>query len=292
MLLAIGVTLAKWAEFDVSPLGPSALIRHGQWWRLITDVLPHGNLRRVFGGSDILHLGFNIYWLWVFGAVIEEAFGHLKTAGLLVLFAVGSSALEFGVLDGGIGLSGVGYGFFGLLWMLSKYDRRFQDAIDAHTIQVFVFWFFLCIVTTALHVMSVANLAHAGGLILGVLVGSAIARPQQRKLNASATAVAFALMVWGATSGRPLVNLSGNGGFEEAHLGVQALNGNRNREAVRWLQDATRYRPKMVQFWELLSVAEERAGNHAAALAAFEKAQQLRPAPAASSSEKSDDDSK
>ena len=274
MLLAIGVTLAKWAEFDVSPLGPSALIRHGQWWRLITDVLPHGNLRRVFG------------------AVIEEAFGHLKTAGLLVLFAVGSSALEFGVLDGGIGLSGVGYGFFGLLWMLSKYDRRFQDALDAHTIQVFVFWFFLCIVTTALHVMSVANLAHAGGLILGVLVGSAIARPQQRKLNASATAVAFALMVWGATSGRPLVNLSGNGGFEEAHLGVQALNGNRNQEAVRWLQDATRYRPKMVQFWELLSVAEERAGNHAAALAAFEKAQQLRPAPAASSSEKSDDDSK
>ena len=277
MLLAVGVTIAKWAEFDVSPLGPSPLIRHGEWWRLITDVLPHGDLRRGFGDSDLLHLGFNIYWLWVFGAVIEEAFGHLKTAGLLVLFAVGSSALEFGLLDGGIGLSGVGYGFFGLLWMLSKYDRRFPDAIDARTVQVFVFWFFLCIVTTALHVMSVANLAHAGGLILGVLVGSAIGRPEQRPLYTGAAALAFGLMLWMATAGRPRVNVSGHGGKAETYWGFQALSQNHNEEAVHWFEDAVRYQPNAPANWFGLAVAEERMGNHKAAESAYLRAHQLEP---------------
>jgi GlpG protein len=274
LLLAAGVTIAKWSDLDVTPLVASVAIRHGQPWRLITDILPHG---------DVLHLLFNLYWMWVFGAVIEEAFGHVKTAALLLLFAVGSSALEFGFLDGGIGLSGVGYGFFGLLWMLSKYDRRFQDAIDPRTVQLFLFWFVFCIITTVTNILPVANLAHGGGLILGVLVGSAIGQPDRRMLYASATALAFGLMVWAATAGRPLVNLSASGGFDEARLGVQALNQGRNQEAVRWFEDATRYRPKKAVFWRYLSIAQEQAGNHQAALDAFAKAQQLEPLPAASS---------
>jgi membrane associated rhomboid family serine protease len=272
LLLATGVTIAKWSGFDVTPLIATAALRHGQPWRLITDILPHG---------DVLHLAFNLYWMWVFGAVIEEAFGHLKTAALLLLFAVGASALQYGFLSSGIGLSGVGYGFFGLLWMLSKYDREFQDAIDPRTVQLFLFWFVFCIITTVTNILPVANLAHAGGLILGVLVGIAIGRPEQRALYSALTALAFGLMVWTATSGRPLVNLSGNGGFQEAYYGAKALGENRNQEAVRWFEDAVRYRPRNASFWRYLAVAQERAGNHHAALDAFSKAQQLEPTPAA-----------
>jgi len=268
LMLATGVTIAKWAGFDVTPLLASATLRHGQWWRLVTDILPHG---------DVLHLVFNLYWMWVFGAVIEESFGHLKTAGLLLLFAIGASALEYGFLNGGIGLSGVGYGFFGLLWMLSKYDPEFADAIDPRTVQIFLIWFIFCIVTTVAKIMPVANLAHAGGLILGVLAGLAIGRKDQRVFFAGATALAFALMVWMATYGRPRVNASGRGGYEEAHLGVQAINAGRNQDAVRWLEDATRYQPGNANFWQILAVAEERAGNHQAALAAMERAQRLQP---------------
>jgi membrane associated rhomboid family serine protease len=268
LLLAAGVTIAKWADFDVTPLVASALIRHGQWWRLITDILPHG---------DVLHLVFNLYWMWVFGAVVEEAFGHLMTAALLLLFAVGSSALEFGLLDGGIGLSGVGYGFFGLLWMLSKYDSRFQDAIDPGTVRLFLFWFVFCIVTTVTHILPVANLAHAGGLILGVLVGSALGRPEQRPLYGAATALAFGLMLWAATSGRPRVNLSGRGGMEEAYWGFQALTANRNQEAVYWFTDALRYKPNIATYWFDLAIAQQRLGNRQAAAAAFLRARHLEP---------------
>ena len=268
LLLATGVTIAKWSGFDVTPLVATAALRHGQPWRLITDILPHG---------DVLHLGFNLYWMWVFGAVVEEAFGHLKTAALLLLFAIGASALQYGILNTGIGLSGVGYGFFGLLWMLSKYDRQFQDAVDPRTVQVFLIWFVFCIITTVTNILPVANLAHGGGLILGVLVGIAIGRPEQRALYSGLTALAFGLMVWTATSGRPLVNLSGEGGYDEARLGVQAYNAGRNQEALTWFEDATRYQPKNAAFWQYLAVAEERAGNHQAALAAIDRAQSLQP---------------
>jgi membrane associated rhomboid family serine protease len=270
LLLAAGVTIAKWSGFNVTPLLATAALRHGQWWRLVTDILPHG---------DVLHLAFNLYWMWVFGAVIEEAFGHLKTAALLLLFAIGASALQYGFLDSGIGLSGVGYGFFGLLWMLSKYDRQFQDAIDPRTVQLFLIWFVFCIITTVTNILPVANLAHAGGLILGVLAGLAIGRPEKRAFYAAATALAFAVMVWTAMAGRPLVNLSGHGGYEEAHFGVQALNARQSQEAVRWLEDATRYQPRNAGFWQLLAVAEEQSGNHQAALAAIDRAQRLQPQP-------------
>jgi membrane associated rhomboid family serine protease len=103
-ILAIGITIAWWSKVDISPLFESAMIRRGELWRLLTSIFPH---------SGMIHLAFNIYWLWTFGALIEREFGHLKTVALIVLFSVGSGALEFAFARGGIGLSGVGYGMFG-----------------------------------------------------------------------------------------------------------------------------------------------------------------------------------
>src|SRR3954465_15917390 len=94
-LLAIGVTLAYMNHADVSPLFASPMIRRGEYWRLLTDILPHGNL---------MHLLFDVYWFWVLGTVMEEILGHFRTALLVVVLGVGSSAFEFGFLDGGIGL--------------------------------------------------------------------------------------------------------------------------------------------------------------------------------------------
>jgi membrane associated rhomboid family serine protease len=116
-ILAIGVTISWWSKLDVSPLLETAMIRRGEIWRLITGIFPH---------AGILHLAFNIYWLWVFGTLVEQVYGHLRTAALIALFALGSGSLEFAFALGGVGLSGVGYGFFGLLWVLSRHDDRFR----------------------------------------------------------------------------------------------------------------------------------------------------------------------
>jgi len=119
---------------DISPLYESAEIRRGQLWRLVTSIFPH---------IDILHLAFNLYWLWVLGTVVERVYGHAKTILLLALLAVGSNSLDFAFDQGGVGLSGVGYGLFGLLCVLSERDERFRGAIDRRTVQLFVGWFFI-----------------------------------------------------------------------------------------------------------------------------------------------------
>src|SRR5258708_5703181 len=94
-LLAVGITVAWWAKLDISPLFDTAEIRRGQLWRLVTCIFPH---------LDILHLAFNLYWLWVFGTAVERVYGHTKTALFLLLFALGSSAFDFALDRGGVGL--------------------------------------------------------------------------------------------------------------------------------------------------------------------------------------------
>ncbi len=265
-LLAIVVTLGWWAKVDIGPLLENAMIRRGELWRLVTSIFPHAGL---------LHLVFNIYWVWAFGTLVEETFGHVKTAALILLFAVGSGAWEFGLASGGVGLSGVGYGLFGLLWMLSRRDERFRDAIDGQTVQLFIGWFFFCIVTTLTHYMPVGNIAHGTGAVLGILTGLAITQPERRAPIAAGIAVILLFGLWGATLGRPRVNLSAKGGFEEAKWGYEALVAHRNQEAIHWFRESVAYQPKLARYWYDLGAAYEANGDGPSAVAAYRKAVDL-----------------
>jgi membrane associated rhomboid family serine protease len=267
-LLAIAITIAWWTETDISMLLETAAIRRGQLWRLLTTVFPH---------LDILHLAFNVYWLWFFGTSVEKIFGHARTAGLFVVLAIGSNSLDFAFDRGGVGLSGIGYGLFGLLWILSKRDERFRTAMDSRTVQVFIAWFFLCIVLTMGHQYAVANVAHAAGALFGILIGFAISTPKHRTVLSAAVAVLLLFGLSAATFARPWVNLSPYGGYEEANLGYEDLVAGKNQEAIRWLRDATVYKPKDPTTWYNLGLAYARVGDTSSANAAFGRAHDLEP---------------
>jgi membrane associated rhomboid family serine protease len=267
ILLAIGVTFAWWGNVDISPLFADAEIRHGEWWRLLTSTLPH---------AGFLHLAFNVYWIWVFGTLVEEAYGHLRTLAIFMLLAAGSSAAEFAFLQGGVGLSGVGYGLFGLLWALGRRGGRFWGAVDRSTVNLFVIWFFVCIILTVTGAMPVANIAHGSGALLGVLLGETVRnsrQPHRRAAMGALLTAVFALCLLGATAARPLVNLSRDGGLQEAFLGYEALVAGRNEEAARWLREATRYRSCEADWWYNLGIACERLGQTDEATDAFHRAQ-------------------
>jgi membrane associated rhomboid family serine protease len=236
-MLAIGITIAWWAKMDFSSLFESAMIRRGELWRLVTCIFPHLN---------IWHLAFNVYWLWVFGTLIEQVYGHLRTVALILLFAIGSSAFEFAFSSGGVGLSGVGYGLFGLLWILSKRDERFRDAIDERTIQLFDVWFFICIFTTVTKIIPVANIAHGAGAALGVSDGI--------RAYSAAPSPFHPCRAW---------------------HGFDALTQDRNREAVQWFREAVIYRPKTHEFWYDLGIANQRFGDQPGAMAAHRQAADL-----------------
>ena len=193
--------------------------------------------------------------------------------------AVVSTACEYAILDGGVGLSGVGYGLFGMLFVLSRRDPRYLGVVDPPTVTMFVAWFFLCIAFTLLDWMPVANIAHGAGAAAGALVGAAMATrlPRRARVGAVAGLVVFAAAsLLGATVLRPAVNLSPRRGAQEAYLGFVALENRRDADAARWLEASTALRPDDADAWHNLGVAYARLGRRGDANAAFAREQRLR----------------
>lgn len=267
-LQSVAISIAWWFNFDISAVLETADIRRWELWRLLTSMFPH---------VGILHLAYNIYWLWVFGTIVEKIYGPARYIGLVILLATGSGALEFALFEGGVGLSGVVYSLFGLLWVLSRRDERFRDAMDPRTVSIFVVWFFVCIATTVVGIMNVANTAHATGATLGALVGVAITLPRYRRLAIAGVCAILVVGLWGSTFGRPLVNLSGSAGYEEGRWGYEALMADQNEEAVRWFRDAVKLQPYLPEYWFNLGIAYQRLGNLPAARNAYARAHELDP---------------
>lgn len=275
-LLATAVTLltasGKWelARFEVSPLA-----FRGEPFRLVLSALPHA---LDLGRFDVFHLPMNLYWLWVFGTLVEEVFGHVKALALVIVLAAGSAAAEYALFRGGIGLSGVGYGLFALTWYLGRRDRRFQGGVDARTTRLMVVWFFLCIIATATNMWAVANVAHGMGALLGLLIAAAIAAPRLPiRILAALSVPALLSASWlGGGPLRPRVNLShdAHGSFE---LGLRALEAGRWDDGIRHYEDAVKMDPKSAPAWYNLGIGYERAGRGNEAVSAYKRAYDLDP---------------
>ncbi|MHB1080006.1 MAG: rhomboid family intramembrane serine protease [Prosthecobacter sp.] len=142
-----------------------------------------GVLTSSFLHADILHLAFNGYWLWRLGQVLEQEVSRVSYATLILVTTLFASLVEFAVLGQiGIGMSGMVYGVFG--YMLVGRDRHpaFRRVVTASTIILFFGWLILCFALTHSHIMPVANFAHLGGLVAGVLSGLATDGRRFRKL--------------------------------------------------------------------------------------------------------------
>jgi membrane associated rhomboid family serine protease len=280
ILLAIGVTAVSLTKsVDITPLLDNGGIRRGELWRLLSSSLPHANL---------FHLAFNVYWIWVFGTLIEDVFGHLRTLLVFVLLALVANGSEYALLSGGIGLSGIGYGLFGVAWVLSRRDSRFVDAVDSRTVQLFVVWFFICIGLTVAG-YPIGNVAHGVGCLTGALLGWTItAKPALRAVGAGSVLLLTSAALAGATVARPWVNLSKyaggdfakDAGDDEAQLGYDALTAQHNNQAVGWYLDAVRMNPREPSFWYNLGIAYQRLMRNADATAAYQRACELSPADA------------
>jgi rhomboid protease GluP len=80
------------------------LILQGQYWRLLTPMFLHGS---------ILHLGFNMYALYIFGPGLERYYGHGRL--LLLFFLGGFAGNVFSFLFSSANSLGSSTAIFGLL---------------------------------------------------------------------------------------------------------------------------------------------------------------------------------
>jgi GlpG protein len=149
-------------------------IRSGQLWRLVTPIFIHMN---------VIHLVFNMMMLLALGVTVEARRGSLRMLLLALVLAIGSNLVQYYLgptfVDGAFrlhpsplfgGMSGVLYGLFGYLWMKSRYEPGLGMFMPRETVIILLVWFFVCLFGV---VGNVANGAHAGGLLLGLLIGYA-----------------------------------------------------------------------------------------------------------------------
>ncbi len=175
--------------FSFAVAGFGEPLWRGEVWRLVTTTLLHGG---------IFHLAFNLYWLWLLGRAAEAWMGSLLFLGFFVLTAAGSTAAEIVITQpqaGLVGLSGVGYGLFGLLFALRRYKDFAAELMQPQTVRLFVGWFFFCFLINwmpqgMLGIGRVANVAHGAGALIGWMVGQAVlSRHRLVQLTAPVTLV-------------------------------------------------------------------------------------------------------
>lgn len=176
-------------------MGLLSLIWSGEIWRPFTSALLHGS---------ILHAAFNVYMTVLFGQVLESRLGPWRYLGVFVLLGYVSNLPQFLLtnlntpLDGQagcVGLSGILYGLFGILWVGRRWRPEFRAVCNNDTVRVLVFWFFFCIVLTQLNLMSIGNVAHGAGLVFGVIYGFAMFADKRRVLWTALAAVATVLVL-------------------------------------------------------------------------------------------------
>lgn len=156
-----------------------ASIKKGQVWRFITPMFLHG---------DAMHLAFNMLWLFVLGSAIERLHGSLfllvivfttQTAGMLLQVMLPDATFIPEALRGSpfaIGASGAVYGLFGFLWIRPYFDQGYPIHLVPMNVALMLGWLVLCMTPM---VKDVANGAHLGGLVSGMLM--AVAGPMIRR---------------------------------------------------------------------------------------------------------------
>jgi GlpG protein len=145
-------------------------IRRGEVWRLITPIFIH---------LSALHLFGNMYWTAVFGGMIERRQRSWSLLWKVVLIGVISNLVQYiaaGPAFGG--MSGVGYGLFGYIWMKGHFDPDDGIGLPRDTIVFFLIWLVLCSIGL---IGPIANWAHSAGLVTGMLLAAPAAIRQWLK---------------------------------------------------------------------------------------------------------------
>ena len=138
----------------------------GEYWRLITPIFLH------FG---LVHLVFNSLWLSMLGSRIEQLAGSLHLMLLVLVSGVISNMAQF-VWSGTVyfgGMSGVVYALLGYIWIKNKIAPHALLQLPPGIVGFMLGWLLVCMtgILDLLLGVGVANAAHLGGLVVGMLLG-------------------------------------------------------------------------------------------------------------------------
>ena len=166
-------------------------IWNGHVWGLITTVYIH---------ASVWHLLFNMIWLVQLGRLLERSLPPIIYLLFLAAAAAVGSACEM-LISGqtGIGMSGVVYAMFGLMWAGRGTYPAWGSIATRDNLRLFVGWGLFCVAATYFHFLNVANGAHGGGFLFGLCIGFLFYSPRRRSLWAVPLALLLAASVLACT---------------------------------------------------------------------------------------------
>jgi membrane associated rhomboid family serine protease len=193
LLLAATIPAAdKWilAYLGLVPV----LVAHGYVWQVVTYAFLHGGL---------LHIGFNMLALWMFGSTLEIDWGRRKFLELYFFSAVGAALVTIAISFSGalglapnaptIGASGAIYGLliaFGVIYA-ERELMLFPLPIVIKAKYFVAVWIFLAIALALQG--SGSSVAHLGGVFFGFLYVKLLLR---RRVPVRTSGGSFSLSSW------------------------------------------------------------------------------------------------
>lgn len=147
--------------FEADFLQSNRQIANGEWWRIFTAAFLHGGY---------MHIGFNMYALWLFGPSLERQLGSAPFAALYMAAAAAGGAAYYllgSPFGRAVGASGAIFGLFGA-WLVGSYRSRNTPAGAAQFRSLLL----LLGINLALPFLIplIAWQAHLGGLIAGAAI--------------------------------------------------------------------------------------------------------------------------
>ena len=178
--ITVIVSVAAWAGYSNTPTGPDygqlypllwldkAGVAAGEYWRLVTVALVHDPT------IILIHLGFNMYALYLVGPVVEQIYGSGRMVFMYVATAVTASTASFLATPAGFstGASGAVFGMFGVLFIASRVHKPVLDRRSRAVLgQVGGLILINLLFGFGFGGGSIDNAAHVGGLLGGLWLG-------------------------------------------------------------------------------------------------------------------------
>jgi rhomboid protease GluP len=141
-------------------LWPPAILYNGEWYRLLTSMLLHGN---------IFHLAMNMYVLFYIGGFMERILG--KTPYIILYATSGLVASLFVTYFGDpnvitVGASGSIFGIMGALFLLTFIEKNRLPMVMVNQIRSLTL---LNLAITFL-IPGISIFGHLGGLVTGIVI--------------------------------------------------------------------------------------------------------------------------
>lgn len=152
----------------------SGLVRNGELYRLVTYMFLH---------AGIVHIGLNMYSLYIIGPRVEDFFGKWKYTLIYFISGICGGLLSIGVTPNvvSVGASGAIFGLFGALIYFGYNYRGYIGAmIRSQIVPIVIYNLFM-----GLFIPGIDMWGHVGGLIGGILTANMVGTIENKKYNIS-----------------------------------------------------------------------------------------------------------